>query len=746
MKRLDSIAAELGLLFLLVALAPILAAYFVANDIFGDAIRQEKREALTAIADATHDRIESYVRTLITDTTTLARSPKVAELLRAGNVMLQPPPSPATAEFLRAFREEKGYFDVMLVDQAGNIRQSLAQPAVAGRNIHDEALRDTELARMIEAANTLLQTEVSNFAHFPPSNGHAAFLAAPVFDAGIIIGNVVLQIDNRELDAIINRFGGLGESGEVLVGTEEDGRIIVTAPPRHDAALQNQPVDGARFPLLRMALAGNQGTGNHVDYRGRDTLAVWRYLPSLNWGMVVKIDSAELYAPIRRFEAISLVVMLGSIVLVLLGVLLSDRLVSRPIVRFAQAVKALDEESLPPAVNIEARHEIRELVAAFNTLIASVRSHQHQLETRVLQRTAELARANAGLEKANLDLQNSNAELAVTLDELKRTHSQLVESEKLATLGQLIAGIAHEINTPLGSIASSIDTIIVAGQQQTAFLQLFATLPADERTRVTALLDAAAEGSGLSLKEKRTLKKDYETRLAAHPGVDGRKAAEVLSHLPPLDLDACLPLLTHPRSALILDHVKHGINIHRASQNIKIASEKARKVVFALKNFARVGHQGNKTPTRLRDSIDTVLTLYHNQIKQAVDLRADLPDLPPVPAYADELGQVWMNLIHNALQAMDYAGRLDIRLEQDEERAVVRISDTGCGIPEDIRERIFQPFFTTKPAGEGSGLGLDIVRKILDKHGGTIRVESTVGRGSTFEVVLPVKDAVEAVA
>lgn len=739
MKRLKSIAAELGLLFLVVALAPILTAYYVANDIFGEAIRKEKREALTAIADAAHGRIESYVRALITDTTTLAKSPEVGELLRTPGGRLQP--SAAMAEFLRAYREEKGYFDVMLVDQGGHILLSLAQPSVIGESIHGQLLRGTQLARTIDAANTLLQTEVSNFAHYPPSNGYAAFLAAPVFDAGVIIGNAVLQIDNRELDGIINRFGGLGESGELLVGTVENGRLLITAPPRHDFTLQNRQVDETRFAPLRTALAGSQGTGAHTDYRGEDTLAVWRYLPSLNWGMVVKIDTAELYAPIRRFEAISLVVMLASVLLVLFGVLLSNRLVSRPIVRFAQTVKALDEESLPPAVTIDARHEIRELVTAFNTLIASVRSHQHQLEARVLQRTAELAHANAGLEKANLDLQASNAELAVTLDELQRTHSQLVESEKLATLGQLIAGIAHEINTPLGSIASSIDTIIAGAQQQAAFLQLVATLAPDARARVTALLDAAAAGSTLSLKEKRMLKKDYETRLAACPGVDARKAAEVLSHLAPLEVEPYLPLLGHPQAAALLEHVKHGINIHRASHNIKIASEKARKVVFALKNFARFSDTGSKTPTRLRDSIDTVLTLYHNQIKQAVDLHADLPELPPIPAYADELGQVWMNLIHNALQAMDYSGRLDITLEQDAAQAVVRIRDSGCGIPEDIRDRIFQPFFTTKPAGEGSGLGLDIVRKILDKHGGSIRVESTVGRGSTFEVTLPAAEA-----
>ncbi len=734
MNRLKSIGTELGLLFLLAALAPIFTAYFVANNIFGEAVRQEKREALVGIADATQVRIESYVLGLISDTTTLARSPQLVDLLRSRAAVITP--DATDLDFLRAYREGKGYFNLLLVDQAGVIRFSLKDGADLGQNIHGAMLGTSQLARSIDAANTLLQTEVSNFAFYPPSKSYAAFLAAPVFDAGVIIGNVVLQIDNRELNAIVNRYGGLGESGEVLVATEEAGRLIVTAPTRHDPALSGQAVAPERFRPLSIALRGDQGSDTYVDHRGRETLVLWRYLPSLNWGMVVKSDTAELDTPIHRSERITFLVMLASVSLVLLGVLLSNQLVSRPIMRFARTVRALDQEALPEAVEIEARHEIRELVAAFNTLIANVRAHQQELEQRVARRTAELADANAGLEKANLNLQDSNRELADTLAELRKTQSQLIESEKLAALGQLIAGIAHEINTPLGSIASSIDTLATAYRRQDDFLNLYADLPAAMRAQVAALLRAGAEGSTLSLKEKRDLKKNYEMRLTA-TDVDARKAAELFSHLKPLDIVAYLPLLTHARAGEMLEHVKQSININRACQNIRIASEKARKVVFALKNFAHYDHQGEKTPTGLRENIETVLTLYHNQIKQAVDLHADLPDLPPIPAYADELGQVWMNLIHNALQAMDYKGRLEITLEQDATRAVVRIADSGCGIPEDVRERIFQPFFTTKPAGEGSGLGLDIVAKIVAKHGGTIRVESQIGQGSTFEVTLP---------
>lgn len=725
MKRLQSIAAELGLLFLVAALAPILTAYFVANNIFSHAMQREKSEALAAIADSAQVRAESYVLGLIHDATSLARSPDLLRLLHAA------PPPAAMDDFLRAFAQEKGYSNLLLLDRGGAIRFALRRDQELGQNIHGEMLKATQLAQTVDAANTLLQTEVSNFAFYPPANGYAAFLAAPIFESGVIVGNIVLQIDNRELNAIINRFVGLGESGEILVATRDGERLIIAAPARHDERLPERAIDPARFVPLADALRGEPGAGDYQDYRGHATLAVWRYLPSLNWGMLVKIDAQELYAPIRRFEDISLLVMLASIVLVVGGVVLSNRIVSRPIVRLAQVVGALREEALPDAIEVPARHEIGELVAAFNVLIASIRAHQRELEARVVQRTGELA-------AANVDLHRSNGELEATLETLRQTQQQLIESEKLAALGHLIAGVAHEINTPLASIASSVETIVGAYAKNEAYTRLAADLPGQLRDLIGDLLRHSAPGTAWSIKEKREFKKAFELRLAEVAGVDARKAAEVFSHLGALDLHTSLPLLQHPQSPAILDHLKQAINIQRACQNIRVATEKAHKVVFALKSFAHFDPLGDKTPTNLRASIETVLTLYQNQIKQGIRLHTDLPERPPIPAYADELGQVWMNLIQNALQAMDHKGRLEIVLDQDEQRAVVRIGDSGCGIPEQIRDRIFQPFFTTKPAGEGSGLGLDIVRKILDKHGGEIRVESTVGVGSTFEVVLPV--------
>jgi two-component system NtrC family sensor kinase len=112
-------------------------------------------------------------------------------------------------------------------------------------------------------------------------------------------------------------------------------------------------------------------------------------------------------------------------------------------------------------------------------------------------------------------------------------------------------------------------------------------------------------------------------------------------------------------------------------------------------------------------------------------------DIPPLSCFPDELNQVWTNLIHNALQAMNHEGTLTIGIRQEGDNAVVSVSDNGCGIPEEIRGKIFDVFFTTKPAGVGSGLGLDIVKKIIDKHQGRIEVQSEVGVGTTFSVFLP---------
>ena len=132
-----------------------------------------------------------------------------------------------------------------------------------------------------------------------------------------------------------------------------------------------------------------------------------------------------------------------------------------------------------------------------------------------------------------------------------------------------------------------------------------------------------------------------------------------------------------------------------------------------------------------------VLTLYNNQIKQGVEVVKHYQDTPAILGYPDELNQVWTNLIHNALQAMNYKGKLELTVKKEDNYVVISIWDNGKGIPEEIKPRIFEPFFTNKPLGEGSGLGLNIVKRIIEKHGGEISVTSKPN-DTTFLVKLPI--------
>ncbi len=178
--------------------------------------------------------------------------------------------------------------------------------------------------------------------------------------------------------------------------------------------------------------------------------------------------------------------------------------------------------------------------------------------------------------------------------------------------------------------------------------------------------------------------------------------------------------------------------LQRSSKNISVAVASASKTVSALKSYAHYDYKDEQSECDLTEGIETVLTLCSSQLKLGIEVIRIYRELPMIACYPDELNQVWTNIIHNAIQAMDNKGTLKIDVRLDKDRAAVMIADTGKGIPDDIRNRIFEPFFTTKPQGEGSGLGLDIVRKIIDKHGGEITVESEPGN-TVFSIFIPVR-------
>jgi signal transduction histidine kinase len=337
-------------------------------------------------------------------------------------------------------------------------------------------------------------------------------------------------------------------------------------------------------------------------------------------------------------------------------------------------------------------------------------------------------------------VEERTAELQEALADLKRSQQHLIESEKMAALGQLIAGVGHEVNTPLGPIKSSIGNIEGGLKETLAQLpRLFQILDAEQQREFMGLLGRAnGTGAVLTTREERELRKSIEAELNAHGVENTRKLANIFLKLHIFkDIDPYIPLLKNENADFIFDTAYKLGDLSANAANIALAVEKAAKIIFALKNFARFDNSGEMSKSGLKEGLETVLTIYHNQIKRNTALVTEYEALEEIYCFPDELNQVWTNLVHNALQAMDYSGTLTVRLKRIGDYQMVAIQDDGQGIPEDILGKIFTPFFTTKKAGEGSGLGLDIVKKIVDKHKGRIEVASAVGKGTTFSVFIP---------
>ena len=333
----------------------------------------------------------------------------------------------------------------------------------------------------------------------------------------------------------------------------------------------------------------------------------------------------------------------------------------------------------------------------------------------------------------------ANAQLEKQHNELQQSQSQLIQSEKLAALGQLIAGVAHEVNTPLGAIQASIGTIRAAIKYSVkGFPEVLGLLTLQEKDIFFMMLeDAFNSTSNLSSTDRRKIKRTMHETLEAEQFEDADDLSETLVDIGLFDVKKeYLPLLRSENGRTALDLIYNQTEQCKNSDNIKIAVERASKIVFALKNYSRFDYSGKKVESSIEGGIDTILTLYHNLIKKGVDVEKTIEPLPMIACYPDELNQVWTNIIHNAIQAMNNTGKLGIIISKDGNMARVDISDTGKGIPTEIKDRIFDPFFTTKPVGEGSGLGLDIVKKIIEKHDGIISVESEPGK-TVFTVKLP---------
>ena len=286
----------------------------------------------------------------------------------------------------------------------------------------------------------------------------------------------------------------------------------------------------------------------------------------------------------------------------------------------------------------------------------------------------------AALAKARNDLTEKNLQLADTLSQLQTTQSQLLQQEKMASIGQLAAGVAHEINNPMGFIAGNLAALSKYTDRLKAFIQVV-----DE----ALALPGAAEAHERVTTARKSIKVDF-----------------MLEDIP---------------------------NLLAESAD---GAGRVRQIVQNLKEFSRVDSIGN-LPADINQCLDSTITIIWDELKNKAKLTKEYGDLPQVTCRPQQLNQVFMNLLQNAAQAIENNGEIKVVTRHENNDVFIEISDNGCGIPPENLSRIFEPFFTTRPVGKGTGLGLSISYDIVKKHGGDIHVSSTVGVGTTFRVRIP---------
>jgi len=344
----------------------------------------------------------------------------------------------------------------------------------------------------------------------------------------------------------------------------------------------------------------------------------------------------------------------------LLASAMMSRIINSPLIRLTQGVKEFAGGNFNYRLKETRFGEINELVKAYNDMAAQLLELYTSLEQKVQERTLELEKAN---------------------NDLKEAQAMMVHSEKMRSLGELVAGIAHEINNPINFIYGNI--MILDKYNKDMF----------------DLIDKYAEN---------------EASLAP----DKRIEIEKLKN--EIDID------------FLKDDIKELI------RSCVEGTERTKNIILDLKNFSRM-EEMVMTQFDIPKEIDTTLNILNNKYKNRITVHKNYEEnLPKIEAYGGQLNQVFMNILDNAAAAIENSGDVYIDVRRLNDSVEIKFKDTGKGIKKENLSKVFDPFFTTKPVGQGTGLGMSISYRVIQNHYGNISVESEVGQGATFTIILPI--------
>jgi PAS domain S-box-containing protein len=373
------IVNKLLLWFLFIALVPLTSVtaitYFIANA----SQTKEVKNNLVSIAESKAKQLENYLQERQNNAKAIAQIPTIIDAIEKYETAFETYGinSPEYQnldkkyrQFLNGYLEIFGYSNIYLISQSGDAIFSVKKGKELGANYYGANYKNSEIAKVFDRAKTLMQVEVSNFGSLDgATNQPAAYIAAPVFKKNLIIGVVVLQLNQEQFNKVVNDYTGLGKSGETIVGSVVGSQIVFISPTRHDpnaAFRRTVKVDKEKVHPLDKASHGQKGIGITLDYQGKETVAAWRYLPSLNGGILVKINTSEAFSSLIALRRVVIVLGLITLCVVILAAFAVAKSISKPVVKLTQVVQDLARGNLNQQAPVLTHDEIGQLAQSFN--------------------------------------------------------------------------------------------------------------------------------------------------------------------------------------------------------------------------------------------------------------------------------------------------------------------------------------------------------------------------------------------